>query len=463
VNLRRFAALWPMPATFAAGGAIAWAWRARAPHAIAIDLAQPLVVVTAWRTYGAVAFAILAGTMLTAALALVIAVRRSAQGAQRGDVTAIALVAALCIGAGLAWPFAFSSDPYAYAAYGAMVRDGFDPYAPLGAGVHGPFYDAARWQWSGAYPVCVYGPLFVAFAAALVTALGAHGVATTLLAFRLLAALAFVGSIGFLGVALAGLEPPRRFVALCAYGLNPVILWSVAEGHNDALLLFAATGAAALARPALGAFVLGLGPLLKAPALAFAFGAALAAWLRGRPERARIVTSLGAGLALAALLTVPPLRPALASLGAHGRYAPEISVQGLFGPFAALALAGLAATIGIVRLARHDAAGHAWLGIALLLAIPNGYPWYALWLVPWCLAAGDGPASRALWAATISGVLRYLPDATGTLGPDAARLASAAAAFPLAFAVADLRPSAFKKSGRHGPPIPPKKKAPARS
>lgn len=453
MNARRFAALWPMPAAFAAGGALAWGWRTRAPHALAPGLAQPLVVVTAWGSYGAVAFAILAGTIVTAALALVLVVRRSAQTAGEDDAAAVALVAALCVGAAIAWPFAFSSDPYAYAAYGAMVRDGIDPYAPLGAHVHGPFYDAARRQWGGAYPVCVYGPLFVALAAAVVTALGAHGVATTLLGFRLLAALAFLGSIGFLNLALAGLSSPRRFVALCAYGLNPVILWAVAEGHNDALLLLAATGAAALARvrPALGAFVLGLGPLLKAPALAFALGAALDTWLRRRPERARIVVALGAGLGLAALLTIPPMRPALASLGAHGRYAPEISVQGLLGPAAAFALAGLAATIGVVRLWRCEAAGAAWLGIGLLLALPNGYPWYALWLVPWCLVAGDTAASRALWAATISAVLRYLPDATGTLGPEAARLASAVAALPLAFAAADFRPTFLPK------------KAPARS
>jgi hypothetical protein len=464
VNGRRFAALCPLPAVFAAGAALAWNWRARAPERIATDLAQPLVVVTAWGSYGAVAFAILGGTILTVALALVIVGRRLAQTARDDDVAAVALVAALCIGAAIAWPFVFSSDPYAYAAYGAMVRDGIDPYAPLGTQVSGPFYDAARWQWGGAYPVCVYGPLFVALAAAVVTALGAHGVAATLLGFRLLAALAFVGSIGFLNIALGGLSRPRRFVALCAYGLNPVILWTVAEGHNDALLLLAATGAAALARarPALGAFVLGLGPLLKAPALAFAFGAALDTWLRGRPERARILAALGAGLGLAALLTLPLMRPALASLDAHGRYAPEISVQGLLGPLWAFALAGLAATTGIVRLWRHDAAGAAWLGIALLLALPNGYPWYALWLVPWCLAAGDGAASRALWAATISAGLRYLPDATGTLGPEAARLVSAVAALPLAFAVADFRPTLLK-SGRYGPPIPPKKKAPARS
>jgi len=445
VNARRLAALLPVPATFALGGALARWWFDRAPERYANDLAQPLVVVTAWGAYGGGAFAILAATVLCAAIALAVAALRSARGAGRGDLAAVELCAALAIAFAIGWPFVFSSDCYAYAAYGAMMLGGLDPYTPLPAHVHGAFLDAARWQWSGAYPVCVYGPLFVALATATVGCIGSHGVGVTLFAFRVLAALAFLGSIALLDRALADAPAPRRYLALCAYGLNPVCLWAVAEGHNDAFLLLAIMAAAAFARERapLAAFALGLSPLLKAPGAAFAFAAVLDAWSRRSRDRVRVTLAAAGGLVLAACLVLPPLRPALASLGAHGRYAPEVSLQGLIGPEAAFAIAILAGAYGLWCLRLQNRAGYAWIGIGLLSATPNGYPWYALWLVPWSLAAGTGWASRALWGATIASVARYLPDAAGTLGPEAARLAAAAVTFPLAFALADAFPTAF--------------------
>jgi hypothetical protein len=332
-----------------------------------------------------------------------------------------------------------------------MVNDGLDPYAPLPAAVHGALYDATRWQWSGAYPVCVYGPGFVAVAAALVRTTSGFGVPGLLWTMRLLAAVAFVASIPLLRATLAGWPAPRRFLALCAYGLNPAILWTVAEGHNDALLLLLimAAGAVAVRRPSLGAALLGLGPLVKAPGAAIAVGAALEATIRGGRSRRAVLVPLLVSLAVAALIAIPPLFPALAATREHGRYAPAVSAQGLVGPVGALSLAALAAGFGIWRLRARDRGGFAWLGIALLVALPNGYPWYALWLVPWCLAAGDSWASRGLWGATILTVARYLPDAAGTLGPEAARFASALAVAPLLLAGADIRrPSPARKKAQ---------------
>jgi hypothetical protein len=145
------------------------------------------------------------------------------------------------------------------------------------------------------------------------------------------------------------------------------------------------------------------------------------------------------GMAAAVVLALPPLVRALAATRTHGHYAPQISIQGILGLVPSLVLALAAATIGLAMVVRRDRGGFAWLGIAQLVALPNGYPWYALWLVPWCLVAGDTWASRALWGATISSVARYLPDAAGTLGPDAARLAAGIAIAPLVLATADLR------------------------
>jgi len=433
VNLKRLAPLLPIPATFALGAAAAHAWLARAPHRFAVDLAQPLVVVTSWGAYGAGALAIFVATVVVAATALVLAIRSGARTAQAGDTAAIVAIATLAIGSAFAWPFVFSSDTYAYAAYGAMAASGLDPYAPLPGSAHGAFYEAARWQWSGPYPVCIYGPAFVGIASLVVRAAGAHGVAATLTALRLLAAGAFLGSIPLLDRALAGASRRLRYVALCAYGLNPICLWSVAEGHNDALLLCFVMAAAAIARrhAALGAFLLGLGPLLKAPGLALAGGAALEPRLRG-PDPKRFAYALAAGLAVTCVFALPPLVRALGTLSGHRPPAPDLAA-----PIAGLALAAIVGAYALHRLRGGDPAGGAWLGIAVFFAIPHPYPWYALWLVPWCLGS-DGPASRALWAATISSVTRYLPDVTGNLSPGIATIASVVAALPLGFALRDV-------------------------
>jgi alpha-1,6-mannosyltransferase len=451
MNPRRFAALFPVAIAFAAGSGVARLWFARAPQRFAVDLAQPLVVVTSWGNYGAVAFAILATTVAAATLYLVVVCRRLAPASERGDVAIVTLVAALAVVGAFAWPFVFSSDVYAYAAYGEMQHDGLDPYAPLPATIHSVLFDATRWQWSGSYPVCVYGPAFVAVAAAVTRVTAGHDVALQLWAMRVLAAAAFVASIPLLATTLGAWQAPRRFVALCAYGLNPAILWTVGEGHNDALLLFLvmAAGAVAARRPILAALVLGLSPLIKAPGAAIALGAGLGVAGSGRRDRAAILAALAVGLAIAAVDALPQLLEAVAASRVHGRYAPEISAQGLFGLVPSLGAAAAAAVFGVWSVARRDANGFAWLGIAQLIALPNGYPWYALWLVPWCVAAGDTWASRALWGATISSVARYLPDAAGTLGPETARLAAGVAIAPLLLAAAGLRR-----------PIPARKKAP---
>ncbi len=436
---RRFLALASVPFAFAAGAVAMRAWLTRAPRSILGDLAQPLPVVTAWHGYGAGAFAILAATVALATAGLVFAVRAHAAGARPGDGRAVVALAALALAAAGAWPVVFSSDVYAYAAYGALALAGHDPYAPVPAILHGPFVDAARWQWSGSFPPCIYGPLFVALAREGVARLAPAGVAATLGAFRLAAAGAFLAGIALLDVALAGRPARLRFVAVCAFGLNPVALWTVAEGHNDAWLTLAVlTGAALAARGGrfAGALLVGLSPLLKAPGLLLAALAAIDAAAFRRAGRRVTLAGLAVGTGLAGALGLPPLRPALAALGAHGHYAPEVSVQGLLGPVPALTLAAGAALVAAASLRRRRVAGFGWAGLAVLLALPNPYPWYAPWLLPLAVAAGAEPAGIALWAATISSLARYLPDAAGDLLPGTARLIALVAAAPMLWAVA---------------------------
>jgi hypothetical protein len=445
VTVRRVAELAPVPLIFAAGACCARVWLPGVAGPFQTDLAQPFVIVTAWGSAGATAFAIFAATIASAAVALVLAGRRHVRAAAAHETQLVIAIAAIAIAAAFAWPFAFSSDVYAYAAYGAMLRDGFDPYVLLPRNVHGAFYDAARLQWSGPFPVCVYGPMSVAIAFSTVAGLGKLGVGSVLLALRLGTALAFLGSIALLGYALRG-HPRARTFALYAYGLNPVVLWSVAEGHNDAWLLLAAVGSLTLLRrhPAAGAFFLGLTLLVKAPGAAFALAVAADPLLPAR-RRAGVFGGALAGVVLAASLWLPLMRPAFAAIGGHGRYAPLVSVQGLAGPAAAGILAALAVAYGGSLLLSGSRRGYAWLGIAAIVALPNGYPWYALWLVPFALAAGSGPAAVALWVATIFSAVRYLPDAVGTLDSGSARIAALVATVPLLYALTDIRFVAFRK------------------
>jgi hypothetical protein len=444
VKLRTAAALSPVAASLALGGLAARVALRHPPRGIASDLAQPLVVVSAWHGFGAALFAMLGGSIALAALALVAALYRLRRSAEPGGAWTIVFAAAFALAAAHFWPVVFSSDVYAYAAYGDLVLHGLDPYRAVPSGFHDAFADAARGQWSGSFPVCVYGPGFVALAALAVAAGASHGLGATLLLLRLSAALAFLASAAALHAALDDLSPGPRFAATCAYALNPVALWSVAEGHNDALMMFCVLGGAALARrgrTAWGGLALGLSALIKAPGILLGTALALDARAAPGPARARFALALGAGATAAASLALPFQLPALAAVGAHGRYAPGLSLPSLIGLAPALAVASGFAILGAGRLWNGNRDGYPYLALGLWLAIPNPYPWYVLWVLPSVSAALGSVVATALWGVTILSVLRYLPDAAGNMTVDS-RLLGAAALAPLVIVLAGrLRPA----------------------
>src|SRR4029077_16976547 len=86
----------------------------------------------------------------------------------------------------------FSSDVYAYAAYGGVARRGADPYVNAVMDRRNPLLAAAAWQWSGALPLCVYGPAFVGMARAVVAALAPLGTLAQLDGMRALASAALL-------------------------------------------------------------------------------------------------------------------------------------------------------------------------------------------------------------------------------------------------------------------------------
>jgi hypothetical protein len=425
------------------GAVAAHVLAAHHPTSIANDFHQPLVVATNWGAYGALAVAILAASVALTTALLVLAVRGLHADPRTSDLGAILVAALVGIGFTLAWPFVFSSDLYAYTAYGDLAARGLDPYRLAPATLHDAFLDAARFQWSGPFPVDVYGPGMLAIARAVVGLTGNADVALALASLRALTIAAFLGSVVALHAALASCTPRRRFVTTATFALHPVILWSVTEGHNDAFVALAASLAAlaiARGRVVVGAFAIGLLPVFKATGALFAVGLALAALARPSEDRSqRALWALAVGCVGAAALAIPPLLPALAHIGAHGRYAPSLSLQGLIGPLPALAIAAAATIVGAVRVVRSDGRGFAWIGIAALCALPNAYPWYALWLLPWALAASGSWPAIALGTATICNLARYLPDAAGIPDVGTAHLLAGISIAPLALALIPSR------------------------
>ena len=436
MQISRPFALAGVPLAFAAGAVASRIVLRAAPHRWTVDLSQPLVVVTAWRGYGLDFFVIFALTLVLATLALGIALGLGRERVAGPTLTASLVLAASALIAAFSWPVVFSSDVYAYAAYGDLTLHGHNPYQAVSIGYHDAFVDAARWQWGGgSFPPCVYGPAFVGIAAIGVLA-GLDRIGPSLWIMRIIAAVAFLGSVALLNEILRG-KRYRRF-SIAAYALNPVALWSTAEGHNDVLLLLAIFGAFAALRlkNVRGAgTIFGLAPLLKI--IGIAAGPLVFLWLRAKrnAEAWPFAKALLVGLVVAAALILPLQLQTLGSLATHGRYEPQFSFQSLVGIVPAFVVVVAAAATGLRALARGDGSGVLWLAIAGWLALPNPYPWYALWILPFAVAFPPSRASFALWLATIFAALRYLPETFGNMPHLVTEIVTLVALAPLIFAI----------------------------
>lgn len=400
----RAASRWLVPASLLAGAVMSGALLAHAPSNALPGLSQPLAVATSWGTFGARLVAILFVALACAFAAYRIALRHPPALPSTLAAIALSLIAAL------AWRPVFSSDVYAYAAYGAMMLHGVNPYQH--ATIADPFVAAARWQWSGSLPVCVYGAAFVAFAAAMVGLTKTFGVAAVLYALRIAACGAFVVCAWLLARAGTPDDAARGRRAALFFGLNPVAVWTAAEGHNDVFAIAVVLAGVAVSRYSarLGSTIASAAGALKLPAIAAGFPLGLGGGITGA------LVALGASI---------PLAIAFASnIAPHGHYAPFASVQSL-SPLLALATA-----IALVLRARHAATRIDRLGLLALiawLAIPNPYPWYGLWLLPLAAWATDRRIATAALLITAAALLRYIPDAVALPGrPEAIALGAAA-------------------------------------
>ena len=131
--------------------------RSRRSRRLTAGLGEPLVVVTNWGAHGAA----LLGALVLVAIAMGGVYRRILERAATFSVPALAALAAVALAAAWCAPVLFSSDVYAYAAYGELARLGLDPYARVAPGSGDALVRDAIWQWSGPFPICVYGPAFV--------------------------------------------------------------------------------------------------------------------------------------------------------------------------------------------------------------------------------------------------------------------------------------------------------------
>jgi hypothetical protein len=219
----------------------------------------------------------------------------------------------------------------------------------------------------------------------------------------------------------------RRLLAATGISLNPVAIWSCAEGHNDVIVLaivLAGFAIAARSRTFAGTLTIALAALVKVPALVAC--AAFAVHTLKQP-RQRVRVLYGAGLG--ALIVIGVATPLEYGVGVHlapsGFYFPQFSPQYALAailpvPVAAASVFALCGVLGLagtraLYLGRAD--GAILIAFAAWFAIPNPYPWYALWILPVAFLARSRAASAtwAVIAATLLIVLRYYGDATTEL------------------------------------------------
>lgn len=350
--------------------------------------------------------------------------RREALG-----VSARLVWVAVALACGLALPV-LSADVWAYAAYGALLGHGANPWAHAYraaeiAPLRDPLLAAALNAWDGSIPRDVYGPLFTlpcALVVALARPLGPEG--TTVV----LRALAAAGLL--LCIALASRDRPRLAMLLT---FHPVVLWSAAEGHNDvfwlavvlaafpARAMMAAPGAPRESRP--GVALRRLGALTAAAAIKAVAVVPLAVELLRAPARRR---NAAAGLVVVALaVAYAPLLLSLVASGPDRSAGPPrvslvhaVALAHWSGSPAPVLLAAVLAAAALAALLRAWRGGDFLAGAALAgwLVLPSPEPWYALWIVPVVARTGVTPASLALLAASCTGAAGYFQDVAGGTG-----------------------------------------------
>ena len=424
-------------AAFVLGGIAASSILAHAPQEVRDAVASPVPVVTWQGDWGLLLWTALALAIAGGSAAYVYLLRELWLGADDGTphrsllgaILATSGLAALCAAS---FPVIFSSDIYAYGWYGDLTLHGLSPYVHAAVPPFDALMRASVMQWGNPPPMSVYGPLFTWVSALTVHVAAPLGAVAQLDAFRVLASLSLMLCAALAFVATKGWELRRRLVLSAGIALNPVAIWSCAEGHNDALMLAVVLAGVILVRRRhllSGACTIALSVLVKASGIAAAVLLLVDVATRRGPAALRRATLGGMlGLGAVTLLSIPFEHGVAGVLVPHAHYAPTFSPQWMAWQIAAQMLpagapamaigctlvvlgAGAVALHGL-RLARAgDRSGYAVLALGAWLVFPNAYPWYGLWMLPLALIAIDSRAGLTLLALTLTCAIRYVFDA----------------------------------------------------
>ena len=351
-------------------------------------------------------------------------------------VIAVTLVSLAVVTAG---PLVLSRDVYSYASYGRMYAlYDTNPYVAHPVQFSGdPFTHVVSEEWRDT--PSVYGPAFTLLSAGIARA-ARNSTASTVWAFKLVAAVAVAVTMFLAAAAARVARPGREAFAAAVIGLNPLMVIHVAgAGHNDALvavllaaaLLIAVRNAPSIgqneARPVIAVTVLiTLAALVKVIA-----GIPLFLWLaflaRSSPP-GRQLRALGTHVTVATAVTVAITAPLFA--GAHtfkaianvaGREGWASGARLVARTFQAVtgadigSIAQLALSTSVyagfllafawltwrVFRAANGEPGAAWGGGLLLFALAASYllPWYAAWFlpfVPFLMELGLGTVALAV-------------------------------------------------------------------
>lgn len=314
-------------------------------------------------------------------------------------------------------PPLFSRDAWSYAAQGALVAKGFNPY-DVGPGVlSGHIVEAVDPMWM--QTPAPYGPLPLAYGG-----LAAHLTMDPyllMLAHRLLAVL---------GIVLIAWSVPRLATA-CRVDpafatwlvvLNPMLLThGIGAAHNDVLMIGLACSAFALAltgRWGTAAVIAGVAAAVKLPGGLVAIAiAAVMSPLAGRLHRFASLVIAGA-VSVLTLVTIGALTGVgsgwLGALDVPGLVRSPFSIANLVGMAASgvlgwlgedtaaaqalqiVRLVGMVAALGLIALLSLRSSIHyaaRAVGIALLAVVvlgPSAHDWYFLWCMPFLAVARPG-------------------------------------------------------------------------
>jgi hypothetical protein len=275
-------------------------------------------------------------------------------------------------------------DMWSYAMYGRIVSAHHaSPYTHVPADYpHDPLLPLVGWR----HTPSVYGPGFVALAAAGTSVAGSSPLANRL----------FFQGIEALALAAAMVLVWRRTrdpAALAFVGLNPALFAVVTDGHNDMLVGLAVLAGALLIadeRPYAAGVVLAAGALVKIVVLLPLAALVVWAWYRWGRTKALVMAAVGGGVVIAAYAIAggtAALEPVLGAAGARTSRSSIWGLPGLAGiQHSALPLAVLAGiAAGVILLSRRSASA-AWLAgavvLAFLLTAQYVLPWYVAWGLP---------------------------------------------------------------------------------